>query len=239
MNSPKNLEWHTCLNICSLKAQSAFQKQATLPGRLKNAGGEINAYTTFDHTVFYINAPREFAFQGAELLFDVVCSSLLDSEELSRELEVVIEEIRRSRDNPSARLSHTLFGKLFSDHPKGRPVIGYEEVVKTFNRDNLRAFYKRWYIPNNMFFIAAGDFHLGEMNAKLDSLATQFPQQFARTALVETSSMAHEQRGRVRSHPRTIPRNPFAACCTSTLPRRRLNSIVGNVRKYSWPRRLL
>jgi len=157
------------------KGTERFPKTGDVARQVENAGGEINAYTTFDHTVFYINAPREFAFQGAELLFDVVCSSLLDSDELSRELEVVIEEIRRSRDNPSARLSHTLFGKLFSEHPKGRPVIGYEEVVKTFNRDNLRAFYKRWYIPNNMFFIAAGDFHLGEMNAKLDSLATQFP----------------------------------------------------------------
>lgn len=139
------------------------------------AGGEINAYTTFDHTVFYINAPREFAFQGAELLFDVVCSSLLDQNELERELEVVIEEIRRSRDNPSARLSHSLFGKVFEGFPMGRPVIGFEEVVKTFNRENLSAFYKRWYVPNNMFFIAAGDFHIGEMSARLDSLAATFP----------------------------------------------------------------
>jgi zinc protease len=139
------------------------------------AGGEINAYTTFDHTVFYINAPREFAFQGTELLFDVVCSSLLDSNELERELEVVIEEIRRSRDNPSARLSHSLFGKVYSGFPMGRPVIGFEEVVRTFNRENLLEFYKRWYIPNNMFFIAAGDFHNGEMSARLDALAQTFP----------------------------------------------------------------
>lgn len=156
------------------KGTERFPRTGDVARQVETAGGEINAYTTFDHTVFYINAPREFAFQGAELLFDVVCSSLLDSEELARELEVVIEEIKRGRDSPSARLSHTLFGKIFAEHPKGRPVIGYQEVVKTFNRENLRSFYKRWYIPNNMFFVAAGDFHLGEMNAKLDDLATRF-----------------------------------------------------------------
>ncbi|MEY4066788.1 MAG: hypothetical protein RIR26_2996, partial [Pseudomonadota bacterium] len=156
------------------KGTEKFPRTGDVARQVELAGGEINAYTTFDHTVFYINAPREFAFQGTELLFDVVCSSLLDSEELSRELEVVIEEIRRGRDNPSARVSKALFARIFEGHPKARPVIGYEEVVKTFNRESLRAFYKRWYIPNNMFFVAAGDFHLGEMNAKLDQLAQEF-----------------------------------------------------------------
>ncbi|NBO37918.1 insulinase family protein [bacterium] len=156
------------------KGTERFPKTGDIARQVEAAGGEINAYTTFDHTVFYINAPREFAFQGAELLFDVVCSSLLDSDELSRELEVVVEEIRRSRDNPSARLSHTLFAKLFAGHPKGRPVIGYEAVVKSFTRESLMAFYKRWYIPNNMFFVGAGDFHMGEMSERLESLAARF-----------------------------------------------------------------
>lgn len=172
--SPAEFGMAHVLEHMLFKGTERFPQTGDVARQVEAAGGEINAYTTFDHTVFYINAPREFAFQGTELLFDVVCSSLLDSDELSRELEVVIEEIRRSRDNPSARLSHTLFGKIFADHPKGRPVIGYEDVVKTFNRENLRAFYKRWYIPNNMFFVAAGDFHLGEMGAKLDDLASRF-----------------------------------------------------------------
>lgn len=157
------------------KGTERFPKTGEIAQRVESAGGEINAYTTFDHTVFYINAPREFAFQGAELLFDVVGSSLLDSEELSRELEVVIEEIRRSRDNPSARVSHSLFSNIFTGHPKARPVIGYEEVVRNFNRETLSAFYKRWYIPNNMFFVGAGDFDPAEMDAHLETLALRFP----------------------------------------------------------------
>jgi zinc protease len=157
------------------KGTERFPKTGEIAQQVEAAGGEINAYTTFDHTVYYINAPRDFAFQGAELLFDVVGSSLLDAGELSRELEVVIEEIRRSRDNPSARLSHGLFAKIYAGHPKARPVIGYEDVVRTFNRENLMAFYKRWYIPNNMFFVAAGDFQLEEMESWLETLAKRFP----------------------------------------------------------------
>lgn len=156
------------------KGTERFPKTGDIAKQVEAAGGEINAYTTFDHTVYYINAPREFVFKGTELLFDVVCSSLLDQQELSRELEVVIEEIRRSRDNPSARLSHTLFSELYKGHPQGRPVIGYEDVVKTFTRENLVAFYKRWYTPSNMMFIAAGDFQLTEMTEKLNILANQY-----------------------------------------------------------------
>lgn len=156
------------------KGTEKFPRTGDVARQVELAGGEINAYTTFDHTVFYINAPREFAHQGTELLFDVVCSSLLDSDELSRELEVVIEEIRRGRDNPSARVSKALFSQVFEGHGKARPVIGYEEVVRKFNRETLRAFYKRWYIPNNMFFVAAGDFNIVEMNSKLDQLALEF-----------------------------------------------------------------
>jgi zinc protease len=156
------------------KGTERFPKTGDVARLVEAAGGEINAYTTFDHTVYYISAPREFAFQAAELLFDVVGASLLDAEELCRELEVVIEEIRRGRDNPSSRLSHSLFAHTYDGHPMARPVIGYEEVVSTFNRENLMAFYKRWYIPNNMFFVAAGDFDLTEMDSCLESLSKRF-----------------------------------------------------------------
>lgn len=156
------------------KGTESHPKTGDIAKLVEAAGGEINAYTTFDHTVYYINAPREFAFQGTELLFNVVCSSLLDQQELSRELEVVIEEIRRGRDNPSARLSHTLFSKLFEGHPQGRPVIGYEDIVKQFNRETLVEFYKRWYTPANMIFIAAGDFQLDQMSIKLDELSQRY-----------------------------------------------------------------
>jgi len=156
------------------KGTDTHPKTGDVAKLVEAAGGEINAYTTFDHTVYYINAPREFAFQGTELLFDVVCSSLLDEQELSRELEVVIEEIRRGRDNPSARLSHTLFSKLYEGHPQGRPVIGYEEVVKQFTRSSLLEFYKRWYTPANMIFIAAGDFQLEHMSKKLETLCERY-----------------------------------------------------------------
>jgi zinc protease len=157
------------------KGTERFPNTGDVAKLVEAAGGEINAYTTFDHTVYYISAPREFAFQAAELLFDVVGASLLDAGELSRELEVVIEEIRRGRDNPSSRMSHSLFAKRYAGHPMARPVIGFEDVVSTFNRENLMAFYKRWYIPNNMFFVAAGDFELTEMDSRLESLAKRFP----------------------------------------------------------------
>ena len=134
---------------------------------IETEGGDINAYTTFDHTVYYFTGPASFAIKGAELLHDVVSSSLLDATELSRELEVVIEEIKRGRDNPSQVLGHNLFGKLYPGMRMGRPVIGFEEIVKGFTRETVNGFYKKWYAPNNMTFIAVGNFDTAEFYAQL------------------------------------------------------------------------
>lgn len=138
------------------------------------SGGDINAYTTFDHTLYYITAPSGFAAKGTEILLDVVQNSLLEPTELARELEVVIEEIRRGRDNPSSIVAKNLFKMAYKDTRLGRPVIGFEEVVGQFTGETVQSFYKRWYCPNNMIFIAAGDFDPEEMLELLHGHAKGF-----------------------------------------------------------------
>ncbi|APJ03818.1 M16 family metallopeptidase [Silvanigrella aquatica] len=137
-------------------------------------GGDINAYTTFDHTNYHLTAPSTFALKGSELLLDVVQNSTLDKEELTRELEVIIEEIKRYRDNPNAVVSHNLFALFYEGTRMANPVIGFEEVVQNFKRDDIYHFYKKWYIPNNMIFIASGDFNSQEMLEHLTKLSEDF-----------------------------------------------------------------
>lgn len=142
--------------------------------RVESAGGDINAYTTFDRTVYELNAPATFAAEGARTLLNMTHRALLDAEELSRELEVIVEEIRRGNDNPSARLSRTLFRNAYAGTAMSRPIIGSVESVRAFTADAVRAFYNRWYIPNNMVLVAAGDFDASALADELEKVCSGF-----------------------------------------------------------------
>ena len=121
------------------------------------AGGNINAFTTFDMTVYHITMASRDSDVGIDVLADAVLHSTFDPDELKKEEEVVLEEIRRGEDSPSRVLFHAIFKNAYTRHPYGRPVIGTAESVKSFTREQLLNFHRRWYVPNNMTFVAVGD----------------------------------------------------------------------------------
>ncbi len=133
-------------------------------------GGEINAWTSFDQTVYHVVMASRHAWQGLDVLSDAVRSSAFDAGELSREIEVVCEEIKRSLDMPSRRASKALFQEAFTTHPYGRPVIGFEANVRAHTRDRVLSFYKKHYRPENMVLSAVGDFDEAELRRRVDEL---------------------------------------------------------------------
>jgi zinc protease len=139
----------------------------TIARDIEAAGGEVNAYTSFDQTVFYINMASRFSDKGLEILADAVQNPLFDAAELERELEVICEEIRRGKDNPSHCISEDLFKHAYTAHPYGRPIIGYFETVKSFNREKILQFYRRHYSPDNITCVVVGDFNPEEMLEKI------------------------------------------------------------------------
>jgi len=122
------------------------------------AGGDINAYTSFDQTVYHITMASRDVGTGVDVLADAVRHSTFDPEELAKETEVVVEEIRRGLDSPERVLSQALFSTAYQRHPYRLPVIGTAESVRGFTRPQLLAFLNRWYVPNNLTFVAVGDF---------------------------------------------------------------------------------
>ena len=124
---------------------------------IEESGGEINAWTSFDQTVYHVVVASQFLAQGMDVLADAITSAAFDPEELRREIEVVCEEIKRSLDSPTRKLSRELFATAFSQHPYRRPVIGTEESVRAFTRDGILAFYRRWYQPANCVLVVVGD----------------------------------------------------------------------------------
>jgi zinc protease len=121
-------------------------------------GGDINAWTSFDQTVYHLVLASDFFAEGLDILADAVTGSVFDPTELSREIEVVCEEIRRGEDMPSRRVSRALFSTAYGTHPYRRPVIGTEASVRSFSREKILDFYQRHYTTQNMVFSAVGDF---------------------------------------------------------------------------------
>lgn len=146
----------------------------TIARDVEGAGGDINAYTSFDQTVYYINMATRFADKGLAILADAVQNPLFDAAELEREKEVVLEEIRRERDNPGRWVGEILFQKAYLKHSYGRPIIGFDKTVKSFSREKMFEYFRRWYVPQNMTFIVVGDFESEKMLEKIERAFKNF-----------------------------------------------------------------
>ena len=150
------------------------RKVGEMAKEVESLGGSINAYTSYDQTVYHITIASRYADIALDILADAVQHSVFDPAELEKEREVILEEIRMGEDDPSRKLFRQTAATAFQRHPYGRPVIGYEKTVRAITRDQMLAFFKRWYTPDRTFFVAAGDFDLQEMERKARALFKEF-----------------------------------------------------------------
>ena len=120
-------------------------------------GGDMNAYTTFDHTVYHLTLAAPHVGVGIDLLADAFAHSSLDPTEFDREKEVILEEVRRGLDSPAGKVGRRVFEMAFADTEAGRPIIGSKESVSSFTHESLRSFYKSWYVPSNATLVVVGD----------------------------------------------------------------------------------
>jgi zinc protease len=120
-------------------------------------GGYINAYTTFDRTVYYIDLPSEHTAVAIDLLADAVLRSTLPADEALKEKDVILREIAMTKDEPDSRLWDALFSTAFREHPYRQPIIGHREVFSAVTHDDLAAYYQARYVPNNLVVVIVGD----------------------------------------------------------------------------------
>ena len=141
-----------------------------IAGAVEGAGGRINAFTSFDVTCYHATLPSDFAALGLDVLSDAVRASVFDPEEVAREVDVVLEEINRSEDEPHSVLSDALFAAAYPTHPYGLPILGTPESVASFTREKVRAFYKRWYTPENLVVVVVGDIDAADILGKVEAI---------------------------------------------------------------------
>jgi len=123
----------------------------------KANGGYLNAHTIYDHTSYYTVLPSSGFVPGLEIQFDAYARSVIDAEELARELEVIIQEAKRKRDTSSAVAIETLYAVLHDRHRIRRWRIGEEAGLRALTREQLVGFYRHWYRPDNTVLCVVGD----------------------------------------------------------------------------------
>ena len=145
--------------------------------KVEACGGDLNAFTSLDQTVYYINLDSRHALEGLKLIREMVFEAIIDKTELERESVVILEELKRGQDSPHSLLHESLFGLAYQKHPYGRPVIGYEETIRSFTPEIVKKFYKHWYAPNNMILGVCGHFDVDEMKKMIEKDWGHYPAQ--------------------------------------------------------------
>ena len=132
------------------------------------AGGYINAYTTFDRTVYYIDLPSESVGLAIDVLADATLNSTLPADEVAKERDVILREIAMTKDDADSRLWDSLFSVAFREHPYRQPIIGHQDVFAAVSREDLAAYYRSRYVPNNLVVVVVGDVDVAAVQASVE-----------------------------------------------------------------------
>ncbi len=124
---------------------------------LETIGNKTNAYTTTDHTAYYIHTTSDHWTTALDLLADWMLNSKITEAEFVREKGVVQREIEQGLDNAQRQLFQLARETRFKVHPALYPVIGYKELVQQVSREDLLTYYHRMYTPGNMVLVVVGD----------------------------------------------------------------------------------
>jgi len=136
-------------------------------------GGMLDAYTTKELVSYNARVLDEHLPIAFELLSDLVLRPLFTEEDIAREKQVVLEEIKMDEDSPEILVSELFVQNFWRNHPLGMPVLGTPETVPQFNRELLLGWFRRCYAPNNLVVVAAGNL---EHRRLLDLVETEFGQ---------------------------------------------------------------
>jgi len=144
---------------------------------VQEAGGYVNAYTSFDRTVYWIDVPADGAATAMELLADATLHSTLPADEFTKEQEVIRREFAMGFDDPNRMSTELMLSTAFSASPYRHPIIGHLDVFNRLTRDDLAAYYRARYTPENMFLAVTGDVDPAQVFADAEKWFGSVPRQ--------------------------------------------------------------
>ncbi|WP_415992781.1 M16 family metallopeptidase [Desulfovibrio piger] len=124
---------------------------------VESLGGYLNAATSFDKTWYITDMPAKHWKTGMDVVKDMAFHPSLDPAELEAEKDVIVSELKGGDDTPTRRLFEDLQVAGLAHTVYGRPIIGFEKTIRAVTADDLRAYIRTWYQPQNMMLLVAGD----------------------------------------------------------------------------------
>ncbi len=146
-----------------------------IASEVQNLGGYINAYTSFDRTVYWIDVPAEGASKAVEILADAMMNATLPEAEYAKEQEVIRREFAMGFDDPGRQSSQLMLNTVFAESPLRHPIIGYLDVYNKLSREDVLRYYKSRYVPNNLTFVVTGDVDAQKLRDELAKLFDKQP----------------------------------------------------------------
>ncbi len=134
---------------------------------IESLGGNINAGTSKDFTYYHVEIAHPYWKTALEVLYQLTMRPLLDEEMVEKEKPIVIEELRRGKDNPTTVLWETFEKTAYKVSPYRFPIIGFEETISKFTRDMLLEFHRNFYQPRNMAVVVVGKVDPKEVEAEV------------------------------------------------------------------------
>ena len=141
------------------KRQNTFEISQAIEG----IGGEINASTSKETTYLYAKVPQEQFKTAFDVLADIILNSLIREEDLHKEKNIIIEEIKKYQDIPEELVEILLDKIMWKNHPLGEPILGDEKSVVNIQREDLLAYINTFYRPNNLVISIAGNIKMEEV----------------------------------------------------------------------------
>lgn len=141
----------------------------------KASGGYLNAHTIYDNTTYFTVLPASGLAAGLDIQADAYANSVIDADELSKELEVIIQEAKRKADTPPALAVETLYELIHDTHRLRRWRIGREGGLRNLTRDAVVGFYRNFYRPSNTVLSVVGDFDADRTMARIADLYGSLP----------------------------------------------------------------
>lgn len=134
---------------------------------IDNLGGYANAFTSREHTGYYLKVPAQKFDQALDVISDIFSNSLLDQQETEKERGVILQELRMIHDDPQRHIGEVFETLLYGDQPAGWEIAGTPETLANIHAKNLQEYFSSQYTADNTFVVVAGNINEGEVREKV------------------------------------------------------------------------
>ncbi|MCS7093189.1 MAG: insulinase family protein [Patescibacteria group bacterium] len=156
------------------KGSKRYPSSFIISSTIEGLGAVFNAFTTKDHTGYWIKSTPDHFEAVVDVLSDMILNPLLAQEEIEREKGVIIEEINMYEDIPQRKVGEIFEELLYEDNPLGFNIAGRKETIASFRRENFIDYLNQFYHPENSIFVVAGNLELSKKKKYLKLIEEKF-----------------------------------------------------------------